>query len=110
MLLSLVHDQVASKSDLKKKDAIVISLKSNNYCLERDLGKIITNLQHDVSVLQECSILQDEDQQYEMSAAMKAAKRDERGHFEKVLGQARGKAWATAGQVYYAFIQKRGEL
>ena len=48
-LLPLVHNQAALKSDLKKKDAIIIPFKSNNHCLERDLSKIITNLQHDVS-------------------------------------------------------------
>ncbi len=60
VLLSLVNDQVSSKSKLKKMGAVIISLKSNKYCLERDLGKIITNLQHDVSVIQERSILPDE--------------------------------------------------
>ena len=106
VLLSLVHDQAASKSELKKKDAIIISLKSNNYCLKRDLDKIIMNLQHDVSVLQERSILQDEDHEYEVSAAVKAAKRNERGHFRKVLRRERDKAWVTKGQADYAFIQK----
>ena len=53
LLHSIPFQQAAHQQQLKEKHVVVDSLKAGNYRIERDLGKTITDLTYDLSLVQE---------------------------------------------------------